>query len=262
MTAAYIWPNIRTLLTDGFTEVELRQFCFDWPDFKPLYPQLAQNSSLSDIIQQVLDYAERTAKTEILLTWARDHNPARFEAHQPYHSSGIEPSVTLSQGRYQTAGELAQVSEKSLKTAPAEEVSQLSPGFTYDVFVSCDEVDFTWVVDELLPRLKGTGLRVCFDLSDDFPGMQRLQAVEHAIETSRKTLIVLTPTYLDNEWAELDNLLAQSLDPASRQRRLIPLLIEKCEPPLRLKFLVPVNFVNPIDPDFPWTQLLRALARR
>jgi hypothetical protein len=134
--------------------------------------------------------------------------------------------------------------------------------FAYDVFVSCAEGDSLWVQNELLPRLERAGLWVCFDLADDFPGMPRLRAIEQAVQTSRKTLIVLTPAYLADEWTEFENLLIQSEDPASRQRRLMPLLKEKCEPPPRLKLLVPVNFVEPIDPDFPWTQLLRALARR
>ncbi|MBC6962404.1 MAG: DUF4331 domain-containing protein [Nitrosomonas sp.] len=49
MAATYNWPNIRALLIAGFTEDELRQFCFDTPEFKPLYPQLARSSSAADI---------------------------------------------------------------------------------------------------------------------------------------------------------------------------------------------------------------------
>ncbi len=172
--------------------------------------------------------------------------------------------------RYQTAGEMAQALARAIALLPpvpdptikGEKLPPPPPPFTYDVFVSCAEADRLWAQNELLPRLERAGLWICFDLADDFPGTPHLDAIEQAVKTSRKTVIVLTPAYLADEWTEFENLLIQSKDPAGRQRRLIPLLKEKCEPPSRLQLLVPVNFVDPINPDLPWTQLLKALARR
>ncbi len=160
--------------------------------------------------------------------------------------------------RYRTAGAMAQ----ALEETPAEKPEPLPDEFSYDAFISVSEADRAWVFKEVLPRLEKAGLRVCLDFRDFDRGAQWLHEVERAVLTSRKTLAVLTPAYLANEWAELEYTLARSLDPASRRRRLIPLLKEKCELPLSLRFLVPVDFVEPIDPDFPWTQLLGALGRR
>ena len=52
-----------------------------------------------------------------------------------------------------------------------------------------------------------------------------------------------------------------TLDPANRQLRLIPLLKEKCELPVRIGYLTYVNFADPDDPAWPWTQLLTGARR-
>jgi hypothetical protein len=51
----------------------------------------------------------------------------------------------------------------------------------------------------------------------------------------------------------------QASDPAARKRRLIPLLKERCELPLRLGHLWAANFVDPVDREMAWNQLLRAV---
>ncbi len=81
----YKLDNIRTLLTAGFTDRQLRRFCFDTTDFRPVHDQLAQNTGKDEIIDLLLGHADRTLKIEIVLNWARHHNPARYESHKPYY---------------------------------------------------------------------------------------------------------------------------------------------------------------------------------
>jgi hypothetical protein len=76
--------NIRTLLTKGFTDEELRQLCFDHPDFRPFYLHLPQPASRAELARLIVDYARRNSLSEALLAWAKEQNPARYEAHQPY----------------------------------------------------------------------------------------------------------------------------------------------------------------------------------
>jgi hypothetical protein len=76
MTIHYYLKNISTLLTSGFTEEELRRFCFEEPTFKPLHPQLARSYSQINIIDRLLEYAEQKSQLDILLTWAEKENPA------------------------------------------------------------------------------------------------------------------------------------------------------------------------------------------
>jgi len=132
--------------------------------------------------------------------------------------------------------------------------------YKYDVFVSHSEAERGWVRDKLLPRLEGAGLQACLDWRDFRAGAPRAVEVERAATRSRHTLLVLTPAYLADEWAEFGELLVQALDPAARERRLIPLLKARCdELPLRIRHLTYVNFADPEEPAWAWAQLLTAL---
>ena len=86
----YKLENIRTLLTAGFADKELRRFCFDTTDFRPVHDQLAQNTGRDEIVDLLLGHADRMLKIEIILDWAQQHNPARYESHKPYYE--FDPS--------------------------------------------------------------------------------------------------------------------------------------------------------------------------
>ncbi len=131
--------------------------------------------------------------------------------------------------------------------------------FTYDIFISYSSKDKDWVRGDLLKRLQAAGLRVCIDYRDFRPGAPSVKEMERAVLTSRKTLLILTPAYLNSAWTEFEALMLQTLDPANQNLRLIPLLKEKCDLPLRLKYLTYLNFVDPDDWDWAWRQLLTAL---
>lgn len=52
----YNLTNIRTLLTKGFTDEELRRICFDVPDFRAVYDSLGRNTGKAEIIDRLLEY--------------------------------------------------------------------------------------------------------------------------------------------------------------------------------------------------------------
>ena len=96
----------------------------------------------------------------------------------------------------------------------------MSGEFAYDVFLSYSQADAKWVRGELLPRLERAGLKVCIDYRDFAAGAPKPTETERAITSSRKTVLVLTATYLTDGRDEFENLLLQTLDPASCKRRL------------------------------------------
>lgn len=133
----------------------------------------------------------------------------------------------------------------------------MSDDFIYDAFISYSHRDKDWVRGELLLRLEREGIKVCIDFRDFEPGAPSVLEMERAVKESRKTFLVLTPAYLESEWTEFEGILLQTLDPANRKRRLIPLLKERCELPLRINAFTHVDFTE--DGGAPWSRLIAAL---
>ncbi|RZM75655.1 TIR domain-containing protein [Leptolyngbya iicbica] len=133
--------------------------------------------------------------------------------------------------------------------------------YAYDVFISYSTQDKDWVRGELLRRLEDAKLRVCIDYRDFERGAPTLEEIERAANTSRKTLLVLTPNYLESDWTLFERYLLQTKDPVNRKRRLLPLLKEPCELPTSIDFLTYIDFATPDDIIFAWTQLFTALGK-
>lgn len=133
--------------------------------------------------------------------------------------------------------------------------------FPYDVFISYSHHDKAWVRKQLLPGLEAAGLKVCIDYRDFRIGAPSVNEMQRAVTESRKTILVLTPAYLASAWAEFENLMAATLDPANRELRLLPLKLADCQLPVRYSYLTYVDFSDP-DPeerDMAWRRLLDAL---
>jgi hypothetical protein len=117
--------------------------------------------------------------------------------------------------------------------------------FDYDVFISYSHRDSEWVRDWLLPRLEAAGLRVCVDFRDFELGVPSLINMERAAERSRKTLLVLTPDWIESEWTNFEALLVQTEDPIGLRQRTLPLMRERCQPPKRIAMLTYADFTAP-----------------
>ncbi|HUW12775.1 MAG TPA: toll/interleukin-1 receptor domain-containing protein [Anaerolineae bacterium] len=131
--------------------------------------------------------------------------------------------------------------------------------YRYDVFISYSDHDREWVQGWLLHRLEETGLRVCIDFRDFELGVASLVNMENAVERSRKTLIVLTPEWVESKWTAFESLLIQTDDPAGRRARMIPLRLEPCEPPKRIAMLTYVDFTQPPEVDFQLRRLVASI---
>jgi len=131
--------------------------------------------------------------------------------------------------------------------------------YTYDIFISYNHADQNWVRSELLPKLEATGLKVCIDYRDFEIGAPSLVNMEQAVEKSRHTLAVLTPNWIASEWCEFECLLANTTDPAGRKRKLLPLMLTRCELPLRIKLLTYADFTNPSEHIERFNRLLQQL---
>lgn len=114
---------------------------------------------------------------------------------------------------------------------------------------------------ELLKRIEQAGLKAFIDFRDFTRAAPSIKEMERGVLKCRKTLLVLTPDYIQSEWCEIENIMVQTLDPANRKLRLIPLLKAPCEKPLRIGALTHIDFTDDADLDLAWRQLLTALGK-
>jgi tetratricopeptide (TPR) repeat protein len=133
------------------------------------------------------------------------------------------------------------------------------PKYDFDVFISYSSKDKAWVRGDLLKRIEKAGLRAFIDFRDFARGEPSIKEMERGVKKCRKTLLILTPNYLKSEWCEFESLMAATLTPANRKRRLIPLLKTPCEKPLRINLFTHIDFTEGADLDLAWRQLLTAL---
>ena len=106
-----------------------------------------------------------------------------------------------------------------------------------DVFISYSHKDRDWVSTSLQRKLEEHGFSVMIDSRDFRAGSFSIEEMQRGVLESRHVLLVLTPAYLLSEWSKFENAMAQTLDPGAAQRKLIPVLREACDIPLRLSAL-------------------------
>jgi hypothetical protein len=84
--------------------------------------------------------------------------------------------------------------------------------------------------------------------------------LENAIENSRHILLVLTPNWINSKWADFGELLAATGDPSGRRRRVLPLMLQKCELPPRIQFLTYADFTDSACRSEEMARLLKAMS--
>src|ERR1043165_6591221 len=109
--------------------------------------------------------------------------------------------------------------------------------FEFDAFISHSSKDREWVLDWLVPKLEQAGLRICVDRHGFGEGVSAIENMVNAIEASRRTVLVLTPSWVKSEWARFESLLAQRSDPTGVNQRVVPVLREQCKIPNHLDIL-------------------------
>ena len=146
--------------------------------------------------------------------------------------------------------EMDKVADKQLQSEIVQSILQgkIASG-DFDVFISYDDRDRSWVENWLLPRLSQKGIH-SYTKSKNFEiGRSLLENIEMGIERSRKTILVISPHWLSSEWSHLESLVSQMQDPSGFQRRTLPVVIEKCDLPKRLNMLVYADFTSDHESD-------------
>ncbi|XP_026875264.2 toll-like receptor 21 [Electrophorus electricus] len=76
----------------------------------------------------------------------------------------------------------------------------------YDAFISYNSADEKWVMEKLLPNLEGNGssFKLCLHHRDFEPGRYIVDNIVSAVYNSRKTVCVISQSFLRSEWCSLE----------------------------------------------------------
>jgi formylglycine-generating enzyme required for sulfatase activity len=111
----------------------------------------------------------------------------------------------------------------------------------FDLFVIHAAADATFVREYLLPSLELPSHRVL--LVDELPlGGLVVTEIDRGVSRSRYTVVVLSPAYLEDRWADFGAELATHL--SLKDTRVIPLRLIDCALPVRLDARVALDFTD------------------
>ncbi|XP_048781437.2 myeloid differentiation primary response protein MyD88-like [Ostrea edulis] len=135
----------------------------------------------------------------------------------------------------------------------------------YDAFViyNPDGNDLKFV-KELANKLEAPPYNLKFFIPwrDDLPGESRYEASAHMIAMRcRRTLVILSQDFLKSAAADFHLKFAHCLSPGGRGRKVVPILVSKCEVPNIIRPLSYVDFVRPEVRDWSWPRLHAVLKR-
>ena len=83
--------------------------------------------------------------------------------------------------------------------------------FRYDVFVSYNRHDKDWVDEILQPKLEDeNGIKLCLHERDFELGGEITEQIIDSIETSRKTLLILSPHFVQSNWCKFEMKMAHA----------------------------------------------------
>ena len=102
-------------------------------------------------------------------------------------------------------------------------------GADRDFFISYTQADRAWA-EWLAWELEAAGYSTMLQAWDMPPGTAFVHVMDHATQTARHTVLVLSPAYLRSTMSEAEWRSGFVADPGGEGRRLLPVRVEACEP--------------------------------
>lgn len=171
---------------------------------------------------------------------------------------GQELSKQISELRGQLSdmqSELGAVKGSALKGPSIRDPPKTSGVNIAPVFISYSRLDEKWVNEKLIPHFRLTpalrDVRYLLDTEHFEFGADFEEEINKALRSSKAVISVLSKNYLDSDWATAENLAA---------KRIIPILIEKCDLPTSLSRQIYLDFTGD-ETTWPWDKLTGALLR-
>lgn len=112
-----------------------------------------------------------------------------------------------------------------------------------DFFISYNRADKQWA-EWIAWTLEEAGYSVVIQAWDFQPGGNFVLEMQRAAAESRKTLAVLSESYLKSSYTQPEWAAAFAQDPQSVERKLIPVRVKECKPEGLLKPIIYVDLVG------------------
>ncbi len=134
-------------------------------------------------------------------------------------------------------------------------------GYSYDFFISYAEADEEWVDSYLVPALTAAEKTVITYKKALKPGHPKISSYEEAVILSKKVLLVVTPEYqlkIDDKdfgYRKIIELMKQHHGSVQKNWPVVPLIFKDTPLPLRLDFLISLDFTN----DHLWEKQVKRL---
>jgi hypothetical protein len=114
-------------------------------------------------------------------------------------------------------------------------------------------------VNKLGEQLAARGVEVWVDSAELKVGDSLFLSISKAIADNDYFAIILSHNSVSSDWVQRELQLAMNLVLEKKNRRILPILIERCEIPLFLRDLLYADFTDPRNFDSALVRLLGAL---
>ena len=132
---------------------------------------------------------------------------------------------------------------------------------TPTVFISYSHKDKKWVKDYLLINLEKNGIPCHIDDRDFEIGEPSLLCMEKAVETCAKTILIFTPNWVDSEFAKFEAVMLQTDSPLNFNKKILPVMLEECDIPKRLKILNYADFTDKTQWDSQLERIIKQIKK-
>ena len=130
----------------------------------------------------------------------------------------------------------------------------------YDAFVSYHSVDWPWVCDNLMTELEDEhGFKLCVHERNFDLGVPIRDNITKAVNSSRRTIVALTPEYAGSFWCNVEFLEAKVKAFNDKANYIIALLLKEVEHKkldMILKLYLETNTYVSATDDWLWKKLV------
>jgi hypothetical protein len=124
-------------------------------------------------------------------------------------------------------------------------------------YATADEAWASWVAWVL----EEAGFSVVLQAWDFRPGSNFMLDIQRALQQAERIIVILSPAYVESDYASAEWAAGVATDPTGIARKVVPVRVERCEPPGLLRAITYIDLVDQHDEELARKKLLDGLTR-